>query len=1613
MPQSARVKIVSFLGCSVTVPFETDVTSLVPIIVISGSSVNPASGVAQNFTNPVFYTVTAEDGTTQNYVVTVTVAQDPITTIFEEISSSLDDNGIANNLNLVTSDNVNDFPNLYFEKYDEDGMALGRLTFASELDLADPETQTFLQNLGDYLDQGNGRIALDVSTATALAGKGATLEMYDITSASESNLIVRDDDGNIISPSGIVSNFTYDPVTDTVSFDASHFTQFDIDTIPPEIEFHDNVTAEATSESGAVIDYTTPQATDNIDPTTPASCDPVSGAMFTIGDTLVTCTKNDTAGNSAIPTTFTVTVTANTPPSFNPIADQAVNEDSSSQDVSITNVSPGPSEESGQTVTLSATSSDPAIVPNPSVSGSGSTRTLAYTPAANKHGSATITVTADDGQPLNNAYTQTFTITVNPVNDDPIAVDDNYSTDEDTALNVGAPGVLDNDSDVDNSNLSAVLVTSVAHGILTFNADGSFLYTPASNYSGQDSFTYTANDGTIDGNTATVNITVVDTTAPSAPGTPATATPTKDTTPTWTWTAATDNVGVDHYIFYWDTVSGGEANSSGSLSSATLSFTHSSALTSGTWYGKVRAYDADGNSGVSAVGSVVIDAEAPVGNIAINSGAAYTKNNDVTLNFSGVSVDVVSMELELGNGVSGSYQASIAYENPHAYTLPNNGDGTYTVRVRFTDAVGNISVGPISDSIVLDKTNPTDPTDVASTSHEVNTPSNETTIDIAWTAAGAALGATDGGSGVDGYSYDFTEGTTDVPDAIKDAEETSTGTISTSLDDGSWYFHLRTQDNAGNWTSTVHKGPFVIDATTPDTLSLNPTIDPMGSNYVRKTVTVAATATDDSGVDSVVFTMFDDDNNEKSCSGIQDGDNPDLWSCQIDTTTLSDTNEETDMTIKVTDLAGNTTTEYYSDWNDYFGVDNTVPTDPTPESTSHTESTWSSNPTVDVSWEGADDDSSGVDGYYTEWNTSPDTLTHQPSNEYTDGDGGLEETSPSLADGNNHYFHVATVDQAGNWTSTAHLGPFWIDTTNPTDPTPSSASHTTSTWSKDNTVDVTWTGASDATSGIDGFYTEWNTSATTITGPADKEYEKTVDSETSPALSDGNDHYFHIATLDNAGNWTSTAHFGPFWIDATAPTVTKLGDNSADITLSTGNTDLVFSEVLSGSSKTVVQNALSAGADKTLTYSWTGATLTITATETTTFTNDVVVNVSDLAGNMANSLLLVDSSLATSQTTPNNDGDATADSDSPEVVITDPDQEVTITVDGTTDATIDVSSFVDGGTGNVPQISINSDAADITIPATTVTGPVDWNGVIAAPTVTTVTLPVTAGETTTLGTAIEIGFASAKLSFDNAVRILLPGQAGKRAGYSRPGTDFTEITSTCAADSQAAGDALATDGECKIDVGGDLVIWTKHFTKFASYTQTTSGGSGGTSGGGGGGGTSPASAPTCNDTQPGSAPVLLSAVSAGANSVTLTWSKATDPVTYYLITYGLGTGLQQYGNPNVGGSNTTSYTVSGLSGGTTYYFKVRAGNGCAPGEFSNELSTTPAGGVLNSVPEGFEEGVLGEATELNPELTPSPVPSPSPEVRGTSTSNFNWWWVFIPTALLGLIISGLLLRRRP
>jgi Bacterial Ig domain len=128
-------------------------------------------------------------------------------------------------------------------------------------------------------------------------------------------------------------------------------------------------------------------------------------------------------------------------------------------------------------------------------------------------GTATITVLLHDdggtfGGGVDTSDPEMFVITLSPVNDPPVAVDDDYSTSEDVPLTVPAEGVLGNDSDIDGDSLTAMLVADASNGSVTLNADGSFTYTPSAGFSGSDSFTYQAHDGQLDSNEATVRIQV-------------------------------------------------------------------------------------------------------------------------------------------------------------------------------------------------------------------------------------------------------------------------------------------------------------------------------------------------------------------------------------------------------------------------------------------------------------------------------------------------------------------------------------------------------------------------------------------------------------------------------------------------------------------------------------------------------------------------------------------------------------------------------------------------------------------------------------------------------------------------------------------------------------------------------------------------------------------------------------------------------------------------------------------------------------------------------------------------------------------------------------------------
>ena len=126
-----------------------------------------------------------------------------------------------------------------------------------------------------------------------------------------------------------------------------------------------------------------------------------------------------------------------------------------------------------------------------------------YTPDANFNGSDSFTYKVNDGTA--DSGVQTISITVNPVNDAPVALDGTITTNEDAAI---TGSVSFSDIDVPADALVASVVTNPAHGTLVFGADGSYTYTPDANFNGTDSFTYKVNDGTADSGIQTISITV-------------------------------------------------------------------------------------------------------------------------------------------------------------------------------------------------------------------------------------------------------------------------------------------------------------------------------------------------------------------------------------------------------------------------------------------------------------------------------------------------------------------------------------------------------------------------------------------------------------------------------------------------------------------------------------------------------------------------------------------------------------------------------------------------------------------------------------------------------------------------------------------------------------------------------------------------------------------------------------------------------------------------------------------------------------------------------------------------------------------------------------------------
>ncbi len=147
-------------------------------------------------------------------------------------------------------------------------------------------------------------------------------------------------------------------------------------------------------------------------------------------------------------------------------------------------------------INLSLTAVSPAQSGTTSISG----QQVVYSPSLNFAGTDSFTYRVSDGVLSDTA---SVTVTVNAVNDRPVAIDDTASTKEDEAVSIS---VLSNDADVEDDSLSLTAVSPAQSGTTSISGQ-QVVYSPSLNFAGTDSFTYRVSDGVLS-DTASVTVTV-------------------------------------------------------------------------------------------------------------------------------------------------------------------------------------------------------------------------------------------------------------------------------------------------------------------------------------------------------------------------------------------------------------------------------------------------------------------------------------------------------------------------------------------------------------------------------------------------------------------------------------------------------------------------------------------------------------------------------------------------------------------------------------------------------------------------------------------------------------------------------------------------------------------------------------------------------------------------------------------------------------------------------------------------------------------------------------------------------------------------------------------------
>ena len=332
-----------------------------------------------------------------------------------------------------------------------------------------------------------------------------------------------------------------------------------------------------------------------------------------------------------------------------------------------------------------------ATSPNGSVTFSGNN--ITYTPTADFNGATTVTYTISDG--AGGTASGTVTINVSNINDAPVASDDSATTNEDTAVVIN---VLANDTDIDNDALSVSSV-SATNGSAVVNGGGNVVFTPAADYNGSATVTYTVTDGNGGSDNASVSVSIA-AVNDNPIANPDTASVNEDESVSINVLANDTDVDGDTLSVANASVTAGSVQVVGNQVNYTpdADFNGSATIT-------YTIEDGAGGSANSTVAVTVVNVnDAPVAN---NDTASVDEDSSVVVNVIANDTDVDNDTLELTAVNASTGTATINSDGNLLYTPDADYNGAATVTYTVSDgnsgsdsATVSITVNPVNDNPV-------------------------------------------------------------------------------------------------------------------------------------------------------------------------------------------------------------------------------------------------------------------------------------------------------------------------------------------------------------------------------------------------------------------------------------------------------------------------------------------------------------------------------------------------------------------------------------------------------------------------------------------------------------------------------------------------------------------------------------------------------------------------------------------------------------------------------------------------------------------------------------------------------------------------------------------------